>query len=122
MTGVAAHRLGRRPEALLAWAGRAVILALVLQVLAVDHWSFGPFHPGPDDEVVHEQHCHGAAGGCVDTSAPVQTGIATTTPTVLPPEARLVGLIVATRYRPELAALPLTPPPRLARIVSVPSL
>jgi hypothetical protein len=56
---------------LMVLAARVALVTLVMQVTAVGHWNFGPFHSdnGPDAFASHAAHCHSDTSGCAGESS-----------------------------------------------------
>ena len=49
-------------------AARIVLLAIIVQLMAPDHWHRDVASVvGIQDTQAHAQHCHGAASGCADS-------------------------------------------------------
>src|SRR2546422_6043316 len=57
------------PRNLVEATARLFLLALVFQLSALGHWSFGPFHAEQGDVAGHAAHCHGDVSGCAGESS-----------------------------------------------------
>jgi hypothetical protein len=92
----------RKPPAWVIWFARIALLTLTLQITAVGHWNFGPFHA--DDEpgalASHAAHCHGNTSAC--SGEPSTAGTWIDYPlSVMPPDLPSTKVVLADDRTPE---------------------
>ena len=64
------NQFTRRQRGFLRWSARAIIVALVFQFVAVDHWHPDPAQVvGVQNSQAHQMHCHGGASGCANSAS-----------------------------------------------------
>jgi hypothetical protein len=94
------------------WMARLTLLTLVLQLASLGHWSFGPFHPGPEGLASHSSHCHGDTSACGGQPSFVGTYVERPLAMILPLATTV--LPVGTQATPnDVVPLPPDKPPRL---------
>jgi hypothetical protein len=64
-----------RQDGRLRWGARIALITLVMQLSALGHWNFGPFHSDNSIESLpsHASHCHGNVTGCGGETSSVGT-------------------------------------------------
>ncbi|HEY7270693.1 MAG TPA: hypothetical protein VH951_12790 [Dehalococcoidia bacterium] len=83
----ATHRIHLQTQSqLVVWAARIALVTMVMQITAVGHWNFGPFHSdnSPESFASHAAHCHGSISGCAGESSSVGTYLESPLSTVMP--------------------------------------
>jgi hypothetical protein len=74
----------RPPARSLRWTARVALVVMIMQITALGHWNFGPFHSDTSDLASHAAHCHANVTGCAGESSFVGTYIENPLTTVMP--------------------------------------
>ena len=99
----------RQRRTVLEWLAVLTTLALLFQVLAVDHWTGRAAQAADLDQ--HAQHCHGGPG-CADSQSPLQPGNVAGSVRVVPPEPRMTSIASASTGPQEALVPAPDQPPR----------